>query len=135
MGCAVCWVLVAVMLIPAGQGVAWALTGGGWRWPVSAGLLPSIGGLLSGHTGRGLAPSAVARVPAPTLIYILIVVAELAFVAVTAGGVWLYLREFADPRGWAARRDAQEALGVDRLHRRRSELRPDLYPSRKKVTR
>ncbi len=135
-GCAVCWVLVAVLLVPAGQGVASVAAGSGWCWPTSAGLFLAIGGLLSGHAGRGLAPAAAAGLPATWVVYTLIVAAELTLVAVTAGGVWLWQREFADTRGWATRRDATEALGVDRLHRRRTELRPDLYPPRRsKATR
>lgn len=132
-GGAVCWVLVAVLLVPGGQSAASTLIGHGWCWPTQQGLIPAIGGLLSGHTGRGLIPSSAAALPAGWFVYTVIVLAELALIVSTAGAGWLWQREFADTRGWASRRDAEESLGLARLHRRRSEIRPDLYSPRRKA--
>jgi hypothetical protein len=130
-GGALCWVLVAVILVPAGQGAAAFLTGAGWCWPTQAGLFPAIGGLFSGHPGRGLTPTAAARLPAAWAVYGVIGGADLGWLVLSGVGVWVWQREFADTRGWASRRDAADALGLDRLHRRRAEIRPDLYPAKK----
>lgn len=132
-GGVVCWVLVAVILVPAGQGAASFLVGPGSCWPTQAGLFPAVGGLFSGHPGRGLTAAAKAGLPATWVVYAAIGLAELAWIAVTGLWVWVWQREFADTKGWASRCDAADALGVDRLHRRRGEIRPDLYPARRKA--
>ena len=130
-GGALCWVLVAVLLIPAGQGLACLVTGGGWVWP-GPNLMPSVAGLCTGHPGRGLPRVLARRVPPSTVVYTAIAVCQAALAALPGLGVWVWRREFADTRGWASRRDAQDALGAERLYRRRREIRPDLYPARTK---
>jgi type IV secretion system protein VirD4 len=48
-----CWLAAATVLLPVGQGVASWLFGGGYVWPHGS-LLASVGGLLTGHPGRGV---------------------------------------------------------------------------------
>ena len=50
----------------AGQGVAGLLTGTGWVWPDSRQLIPTVGGLLSGHP----------RVAPAWLVYLSVAVVE-----------------------------------------------------------
>src|SRR5450631_3775379 len=65
------WAAVAAVLLPAGQGAASWLTGGGWLWPrAGAGLTASVGGLLAGHPGAGLAREAAAALPRPWVVYL-----------------------------------------------------------------
>ena len=125
-GSVFCWLMLAVSMLPVGQGVAAVMTGGGWVWP-GQGLLASVGGLFSGHVGRGLPAGLARRVPAGWVVYTAIVVCELGLVAATVGG-WLAWRMLATENGgMASRYDAEKALGVSLMHRRRREIRPDLY--------
>ncbi len=88
----------------AGLGAAAALAGGGWVWPHGNDTIGSVlGGLLTGHPGRGLPPELAARVPGPVPVYSGVAVAELAMVVVaTAGGVlfWRYHRPVTPAAGW-----------------------------------
>src|SRR6266516_7689869 len=67
---ATAWVVIGLLTLPTGQAAAAAVFGGGWVWPrgMSA-LLASIGGLLTGRPGAGLAADQVLRVPASPVVY------------------------------------------------------------------
>ena len=114
----------------AGLGVAATLAGGGWVWPHGTDTIGSVlGGLLTGHPGRGLPPELAARVPGPVAVYSGVAVAELAMLVVTtAGGVlfWRYHRPGDARRGMATRGEAAQVLGRSRLRAARAIIRPDL---------
>ena len=114
----------------AGLGAAAALAGGGWVWPHGTDTAGSVlGGLLTGHPGRGLPPELAARVPGPVPVYSVVAVAELAMVVVaTAGGVlfWRSHRPCDARRGMATRSEAAQVLGRSRLRAARAIIRPDL---------
>jgi len=126
-GAGLAWLSLSAATLLAAQGAAGFLTGHGWVWPGSSRLFPALGGLLTGQVGVGV--DATAGLPAPTLVYALAVVTELALLAVS---VWAAVRFWSTVgpgrrHGMATRADAETVLGVGRLRRVRKLIRPDLY--------
>ena len=115
----------------AGLGAATALAGGGWVWPHGTDTIASVlGGLLTGHPGRGLPPELAARVPGPVAVYSGVAAAELTILVVAiVGGMlfWRYHRPGDARRGMATRSEATQVLGRSRLRAARSIIRPDLH--------
>ena len=124
------WLLAALLVLPAGQGAASCVFGGGWVWPRGcSAVMSSIGGLVIGHPGRGLATPQVGQLPVAGVVYLLVVVGELLLVAATIwAGVlwWRHLGPGAWP-GMADRVEVEGVLGRSRLRRARKVIRPDLY--------
>src|SRR3954447_18244396 len=131
--------LIAVALAAlAGLGLASALWGDGWVWPLGTEtLLHVLGGLLHGDPGRGLPPDQLRRVAGPVPVYACVAVAEL--VLVNAGGIGAVLisryRRPGDARGgMATRSEAEHALGLRQLRAGRAVIRPDRYtPPRRRA--
>lgn len=125
-----CWLVLVVMLFPAGQGSAGWLFAGGFVWPHgSTPLLHSIGGLITGQPGKGLAGKDVARLASTPSIYLLIVLGELLLTAATAWVIvlwWRYLGPGAR-QGMADRAEVETVLGVSNLRKKRTVIRPDLH--------
>src|SRR3954447_9361280 len=126
--------LIAVALAAlAGLGLASALWGDGWVWPLGTEtLLHVLGGLLHGDPGRGLPPDRLRRVAAPVPVYACVAAAELVLVsaAVVSAVLISRSRRPADARrGMATRREAEQALGLRQLRAGRAVIRPDRYPS------
>lgn len=124
------WLLLAVIILPAGQGAAGWLHTGHFTWPHGTTALGhSLGGLLTGHLGEGLPQGAVAELASPTATYALIAVAELLLVAATAGAVVLWWRRLGPGamQGMATRAEVEAVLGLGNLRRRRAIIRPDRY--------
>ncbi len=115
----------------AGLGAAAALAGGGWVWPHGSDTIGSVlGGLLTGHPGRGLPPELAARVPGPVAVYAGVAVAELVMLAVAGVGGVLFWRDHRPGdarRGMATRSEAAQVLGRSRLRSARAIIRPDLH--------
>ena len=56
------WLLAALLIFPAGQGASACLFGRGWVWPRGcSAVMSSIGGLVTGHPGLGLASGQVGQ--------------------------------------------------------------------------
>jgi len=125
-----CWLLLVLMLLPAGQGAAGWLFAGGFVWPRgSTPLMRSIGGLMTGQPGRGLPGRDVAHLASTPSIYLLIVLGELLLTAVTVWVIvawWRYLGPGAR-RGMADRAEVETVLGVSNLRKKRTVIRPDLH--------
>ncbi|MGB8380099.1 MAG: TraM recognition domain-containing protein, partial [Dermatophilaceae bacterium] len=120
------WLCLAAVTLLAAQGAAGVLTGRGWAWPEPRLLFPGLGGLLTGHVGVGL-PDAHAAPPA-AVVYPVAVVLELLLLAGTIWAARLWTTVGPGRRaGMASRADAQTVLGVGRLRRVRTLIRPDLY--------
>lgn len=120
---------VALML-PAGQGAAGVLFGRGWAWPSGTkGLLASLGGLLSGHPGRGLTAEQASRIPPAGAVYLLIIVGELLLIAAAVYAAVLWWRHLGPGAhlGMADRLEAETVLGLSGLRKARKVIRPDLY--------
>jgi hypothetical protein len=123
-----CWLVAAVLSLPVGQAVASWLFGGGYVWPRES-LLASIGGLLTGHPGRGVAASSAAELASSAWVYLLIASLELVALAVAVwlAMVWWRLLGPGALQGMASRGEVERVLGVSNLRRRRKVIRPDLY--------
>jgi hypothetical protein len=118
-----------------GLAVAAALFGGGWVWPHGMNTIGAVlGGLLSGHPGRGLAAMTAGRVPGPAAVYPCVAVAELLLLAALAWCGVLIVRRFRND-GMATRWEAKQALGVGQLRAVKEIIRPDLYRSRRDLPR
>lgn len=121
------WLLGSILALPAGQGLAFAVSGGGFVWP-GAELGESLLGLLAGDPGRGLPAEFRASVPPTLPVYVAIAIAEIVLTAVAAiGFLWWWrtvgpLAQF----GMAAKHEVVAVLGRRQLHRRTKTIRPDL---------
>jgi hypothetical protein len=128
-------VLVVVALAAvAGLGLASALAGGGWVWPHGNDAIGHVvGGILTGHPGRGLDVRQSRLAASPTFAYIGIAACEIAAIgmSVVVGVVIARYRRPMDARsGMASRGEATQVLGLSRLRSARTIIRPDRYPSR-----
>jgi hypothetical protein len=125
---ALCWLAATMLLLPVGQAVASELFGGGFVWPRKS-LPASIGGLLTGHPGRGAAVTSAAALASSSWIYALITVLELVALAaaVWLGVVWWRLLGAGALQGMATRGEVERVLGLSNLRHRRKVIRPDLF--------
>ena len=129
------FVFVAGLAALLGLAVAAALFGGGWVWPHGMNSIGAVlGGLLTGRPGRGLAAMTAGRVPGPAAVYPCIAVAELLFLAALAWCGVLIVRRFRND-GMATRLEAKQALGMGQLRAVKAIIRPDLYRSRRDLSR
>lgn len=114
-----------------GRAVACLLAGAGFRWPPSSGFFGSLGGVLAGDAGAGLAQPAVGVSPA--VLTVAIVGAELAVFAVLGWVGWELASRWgpAVPKGMATAGEAERLLGRSRLWRSRRIVRPDLFARRR----
>ncbi len=114
-----------------GLGAASALFGRGWVWPHGTDTIGHvIGGLFTGHPGRGLDPRQARMVAGPLAVYLCVAACELAIiVASVVGGVLIarYRRPGDARGGMATRSEAEQVLGMSRLRGARDIIRPDLY--------
>jgi type IV secretion system protein VirD4 len=126
-----CWLVLAALLLPAGQGAASWLFGGGFVWPHGS-LLHSVGGLLAGQAGRGLAAKDVAHLASGPLIYLLVALAELALFMAASWATVLWWRRLGPGamQGMAGRGEVERVLGLSNLRKRRKVIRPDLFGHR-----
>lgn len=123
-------VAAMVLMLPAGQGAAGVVFGGGWAWPQGTHeLLASLSGLITGHPGRGLTAAQAALIPAAGAVYLLIVVGELLLAVAAAYGVMLWWRHLGPGAqlGMADRLEVETVLGPSGLRNARKMIRPDLY--------
>ncbi len=114
-----------------GLAAAAAYFGGGWVWPHGADTIGQVlGGLLTGHPGRGLAVTDAARVPGRGAVYGCVAVAEVLLIA-AAIAVTVLAQRWIRPgdvrRGMASRFEAQQVLGHSRLRDSSRLIRPDLH--------
>ena len=124
------WVAIAATLLAAGRGAATWLTGAGWVWPENgAGLTASLAGLLTGHPAAGLTTADATGLPASSVVYLVVVLAEVAWLIVTllAVGTWWRTWGPGMRQGLADRFEVEKVLGLSRIRRDRRVIRPDLY--------
>ena len=127
MGIGLIWVLGSFLALPAGQGLAFALSGDGFVWPGPE-LGRSLLGLLTGEAGRGLPPGLQAAVPPTGLVYAAAVIVELGLASAAVIGLSWWWRTVGPLAqfGMAARQEVADVLGRRQLMRRRKTIRPDL---------
>src|SRR3954470_19670508 len=123
--------LVLGLTALCGLGMASALFGQGWVWPHGTDAMGRVlGGLLTGHPGKGLDPRQARLVDGSVAVYLCVAVCELMAIAaaITGGVLVTRYRRPGDVRGgMAARGEAEQALGMSRLRAAREIIRPDLY--------
>lgn len=126
-GIGLIWLLGSFLALPAGQGLAFALSGDGFVWPGPE-LGQSLLGLLTGDAGRGLPPRLQAGVPPTVLVYAAAVVVELGLASAAVFGLSWWWRTVGPLAqfGMAARQEVAAVLGRQQLMRRRETIRPDL---------
>lgn len=126
-------VLLGILGVHLGRGLATMAAGGGWVWPASKNLFSSLFDVAAGDPLAGLT-RAPAVLPAAAGVIGWVVVAELLLAAVVIAGLVWGLRRWGPGRmrGMASAADAERTLGVGRLRRVRRIIRPDLYPSRER---
>ena len=127
MGIGLIWLLGSLLALPAGQGLAFALSGDGFVWP-GPGLGRSLLGLLTGDAGRGLPPGLQAAVPPTGLVYAAAVLVELGLAGAAVIGLSWWWRTVGPLAqfGMATRQEVAAVLGRRQLLRRRKTIRPDL---------
>lgn len=135
-------VIAAVLLAFAlaallGLGIAAAWFGRGWVWPHGTDTIGHVlGGLLSGHPGRGMVVADAEKVPSRGAVYSCVAACELLMITAAIATSVLALR-WVRPgdarRGMASRAEAQRVLGTGRLRESGRLIRPDLQ--RKSLTR
>ncbi|GAB2863317.1 hypothetical protein [Nocardioides pacificus] len=138
--------LVIVLGIQCGRSVANLLAGAGWTWPdANAGAFPSpigpafwtsLPGVLGGHSDSGL--------PAPTpdglagrgVVWISVATTAGTLLIVAIGlGVWAHQRWGPGRmRGMATAAEAEKILGITRLRKVASIVRPDLHDKHNTTT-
>ena len=126
-GIGLVWLLGVFLALPAGQSVAFALTGSGFVWPGPK-LAASLMGLLAGDPGRGFPPEVRQAVPTTPVVYAMVAVVEVALGASAMVGLswwWRTVGPYAQV-GMASRPEVDAVLGRAQLMRRRATIRPDL---------
>jgi hypothetical protein len=126
-GMALTWLLGVFLAFPLGQGIAFVAVGQGFAWP-GPDLGSSIVGLLTGEPGRGLPRGFRMPMPPTSLVYVAVLLVELALTGATVLGLswwWRTVGPFAQ-FGMAARQEVAAVLGRAQLTRRRRTIRPDL---------
>lgn len=128
-------VLIAVTFgLQVGRALANLAAGRGWTWPAGRNLFTSLGGILHGDAGAGLAtPGGWAS---PTQLILWLVIVELLIVTgLVAAAVW-GMRRWGPHRmkGMASAEQAEAVLGVTRLRKVRHIIRPDLYAASRNLT-
>lgn len=127
------WVLMAILALPLGQGLAFVAVGEPFAWPRGR-LVESLVGLFSGVPGEGLSAARADAVPPTAVVYLGVALVELLVGAVAVWGVVVWWRTLGPGAqiGIAGRRDVDRVLGAGNLRRRRSTIRPDLFASRRR---
>lgn len=124
-------VLAVVLAALTGVGVAAALWGGGWVWPLGTDSVTSVvSGLLHGDLGQGFTHAQARRLAGPVPTYVAVAVAEVVLLVVAVAGLMVVRRHVlpSDSRGgMATRSEAANALGVRQLRSARFVIRPDRY--------
>jgi hypothetical protein len=125
------WILLALLAMPGGQGLACAATGRGVVWPQHE-LTESLVGLMAGRPGRGLRTAEASALPSDVVVYVAIAMLEVGLVTLTLWGLAIWWRSTGPGQqfGMASKRDVERTLGMSNLRARRQTLRPDLVESK-----
>jgi hypothetical protein len=120
--------MVLVCGVHLGRGIANVLAGADWAFPTRVELFRSLPAVLRGDAAAGL-DGLNGPLSSPSAVWMWAVATEVMLLAV---GVWLskLVLDRWGPgrlRGMASRGEAERLLGVTRLRKVRSVVRPDLY--------
>jgi hypothetical protein len=120
--------LVLVCGVHLGRGIANVLAGAGWAFPGRVDLFRSLPEVLRGDAGGGLDDLDGSR-SSPATLWTWVVLTEVMLLAVCVFALKMVLDRWGPSRmrGMASRGEAERLLGVTRLRKVRSVVRPDLY--------
>lgn len=124
--------LVLVLGVQLGRGLANLAAGADWAWPVPTLLFRSALGVLQGDAGAGLDLAAPLASPDALLGWVFVV--ELIVMAGYVVLTWACLHRWGPNRtlGVATADEARRLLGRQRLDAARKVIRPDLYVRKEK---
>lgn len=110
------------------RAIANLLTGHGWTWPPTTDeVVLSLPAVIGGDATAGLTPGASGTSPG-ALWTALILVQTVLLIVMVVGGMYGYTRWGPGrTRGMATRAEAEQLLGLTRLHNNKAIIRPDLY--------
>ena len=120
--------MVLVCGVHLGRGIANVLAGAGWVFPTRVELFRSMPAVLAGDAAAGL-DGLNGSVSSPSAVWMWVVATEVMLLAVGVFILKLVLDRWGPGRlrGVASRGEAERLLGVTRLRKVRSVVRPDLY--------
>ena len=130
-------VLVLVVLgVHVGRGVANLLVGGGWGFPDRARVFVSLPALLGGDPPAGL-PRVEGSVASEPVLWTCVIGVESMLLVASLAGLKFGLARWGPHRvlGLASRAEAARLLGRARLRRHSRIIRPDLYDKSGRGTR
>lgn len=122
--------LLLVLGVHLGRAVANWTAGAGWHWPRPAALFTTLPAILAGNASVGLdIPLRAGATPSQLVAWVMTV--EIAIMIAGVVAVAAGLRRWGPKRlkGMATSAEAEAALGLSRLRRVRSIIRPDLHPA------
>jgi hypothetical protein len=124
--------LVLACGVHLGRGIANVLAGAGWAFPGRVDLFRSLPEVLRGDAGAGLDDLDGSR-SSPATLWTWVVVTEVMLLAVCVFVLKMVLDRWGPGRmeGMASRGEAERLLGVTRLRKVRSIVRPDLCGKRR----
>jgi hypothetical protein len=120
--------MVLVCGVHLGRGIANVWAGAGWAFPTRVELFRSLPEVLRGDAGGGLDDLDGSR-SSPATLWTWVVLTEVMLLAVCVFALKMVLDRWGPSRmrGMASRGEAERLLGVTRLRKVRSVVRPDLY--------
>jgi hypothetical protein len=120
--------IVLVCGVHLGRGIANVWAGAGWAFPRRVELFRSLPAVLRGDAAAGI-DGLNGPLSSPSAVWMWAVATEVMLLAVGVLLLRLVLDRWGPgrPRGMASRGEAERLLGVTRLRKVRSVVRPDLY--------
>ena len=124
--------IVLVYGVHLGRAIANVLAGAGWRLPPLVDLFSSLPAVLRGDAGAGLT-GLNGDFPSPVTFWPCVIATELMLIAGCVFLLKLVLERWGPKRmkGMASSGEAERLLGVTRLRKNRTVVRPDLYGKRR----
>lgn len=123
------WLLLAGLGIHLGRALANWVAGAGWTWPTGRAHYTSIPAILAGNPTAGVALSRAGASPGALHAWLiaveLVILAGYTVVLIWAGRRWGPGRM----KGMASPTEAEQVLGLTRLRRNATLIRPDLHPA------
>ena len=122
-------VLILVVGMQLGRAIANLAAGADWQLPATEDLFTTVPALLHGDAAAGL-PGFAGPVASPSSLAAWIVAVEALVIIVMVVSLRFGLDRWGPGRakGMASRAEAERLLGLSRLRRNASLIRPDLYP-------
>jgi hypothetical protein len=128
LGIALVILMVLVCGAHLGRGIANVRAGAGWAFPDRVELFRSLPAVLGGDAAAGL-DGLSGSMASPSAVWTWTVTAEVMLLAISVWLSKLVLERWGPRRlrGMASRGEAERLLGLTRLRKVRSVVRPDLY--------